>query len=73
VLPVIVLLFGTTWLFCFRVAQRHVGVCRMKSYVAQGIIQLEYVNARGRFKLPLIKNDSRDMQSAYELFKDVTN
>ena len=45
----------------------------MKSYVAQGIIQLEYVNARGRFKLPLIKNDSRDMQSAYELFKDVTN
>ena len=72
-LPVIFLLFGTTWLFCFSVAQRHVGVCRIKFYVAQGNIQLDYVNARGRFKLPLIKNDSRDMQSGEELFKDVTN
>jgi hypothetical protein len=45
----------------------------MKVNVAQGNIQINYVNAIGRFRLPLIKNDPRDMQSGEELFKDVTN
>jgi predicted molibdopterin-dependent oxidoreductase YjgC len=45
----------------------------MKVTVAKGNIQIKYVNARGRFKLPLIKNNPRVMQSGEELFKDVTN
>jgi hypothetical protein len=70
---VIFLLFGTPWLFCFSVAQRHVGASRMKVNVAQGNKQIKCVNTRGRFKLPLIKNNPRDMQSGEKLFKDVTN
>jgi hypothetical protein len=73
VLPVIFLLFSTPRIFCFSVAQRNVGVSGMKFNVAQGSIHIKYVNAGGRFKLPLIKNDPRDMQSGEELFKDVTN
>ena len=45
----------------------------MKVNVTQGNVQIKYVNARGRFKLQLIKNDPRDMHSGDELFKDVTN